>query len=101
MMKRKNILLSIICILPLFLSAEVKLNALFANGMVLQQDSDVPIWGWADPKEEIIIKANWGATAETVTLADGTWRVNLKTPKAGGPFEIVVQGKNKRSEERR
>jgi sialate O-acetylesterase len=94
-MKRRHLLFILIWILPQIISANVKLNALFANRMVLQQDTEIPMWGWADPMEKITIKASWGAKAETITNTDGTWRVNLKTPKAGGPFEITITGKNK------
>ena len=64
--------------------------------MVLQQQTSVNFWGWADPGEKVSILASWNKKAlETVADKNGDWKVTLHTPKAGGPFTIVVQGKNK------
>jgi sialate O-acetylesterase len=60
-----------------------------ADNMVVQQQSDVPLWGYGIPATLISVKASWGATASVRVGPDGTWRVNLKTPKAGGPYRIV------------
>jgi len=74
--------------------ADVRLNALFTDKMVMQRETKIPVWGWADPMEKITIEASWGAKAETITNMDSTWSVKIKTPKAGGPFQITVSGKN-------
>ena len=76
------------------LTANIVLNALFADHMVVQRETEILVWGWADPEEEIVIKASWGATAITVANIDSTWSVKLKTPEAGGPFTISFLGKN-------
>src|ERR1700722_14081385 len=34
-------------------NAAVKLPSLFGDHMVIQQGVEVPIWGWADPGEEV------------------------------------------------
>jgi sialate O-acetylesterase len=75
--------------------AEVQLPAIFSDGMVIQRETQSPIWGSADPGEKIDVKASWGATAGVIAKADGSWKIMLKTPKAGGPFSITVTGKNK------
>jgi sialate O-acetylesterase len=94
-MKLRYFTLFAIWILPQAISANVKLNALFANRMVVQQNYEIPMWGWADPMEKITIEASWGAKAEAIANVDSSWRVKLKTPKAGGPFEVTITGKNK------
>lgn len=76
------------------LFADVTLNSLFSDHMVLQHNTTIPVWGWADPKEAIVVTSSWGETLETVTAKDGTWRVSLKTPEAGGPYHLSVTGKN-------
>ena len=81
-------------ILPQLLIAEVTLNSLFSDQMVVQRESEIPIWGWADAGESIKIEASWGEKITTTALDDGTWKAYLKTPKAGGPYEIVVSGEN-------
>lgn len=79
---------------PVF--ADVKLPALFCENMVLQRETDAPIWGWADPSEQITISAGWTKETATATAGqDGRWTTTLRTPKAGGPYGITVAGRNK------
>ncbi|WP_299669105.1 sialate O-acetylesterase [uncultured Polaribacter sp.] len=80
--------------LPQFLMANVTLHALFSDHMVIQRETEIPVWGWADPFEKVEVLGSWGKKASTATKADGSWMVNLKTPKAGGPFTIRISGKN-------
>lgn len=81
-------------VLPQLLLANVKLNTLFSDHMVIQRETEIPIWGWADPNENVEVITSWGESAKTVTDANGNWRVDLKTPKAGGPFTITVSANN-------
>ncbi|NOY79847.1 MAG: sialate O-acetylesterase [Kiritimatiellaeota bacterium] len=74
--------------------AEVRLPSLFADHMVFQRQADAPVWGWADPGEKVEVSASWGAKSATAADADGKWRVDLKTPEAGGPFTVAVAGRN-------
>ena len=74
--------------------AEVRMSTLFGDHMVLQQDSKLPIWGWAEPGETVTVTL--GKSAEkAITGADGKWRVNLP-PNASGstPLTLTVAGKN-------
>lgn len=74
-------------------SAAVKPSALFTDHMVLQQGMEVPIWGTADPGEAVRVTFN-GQTVSTTAGADGKWMVRLASLKAGGPFEMQIEGKN-------
>lgn len=89
-----SILLFIGLTLPTALLADVKLNTLFSDNMVVQRDAKIPVWGWADKGEKITISASWGETVKTVADKKGNWRIDLQTPKAGGPHTITVTGKN-------
>ena len=89
----KFLAILIIC-LPISAFADVTLNSLFSNHMVIQRDADVPVWGWADPNEKVEVFTSWGEQVSVTTGADGTWRVDIKTPQAGGPHKITVSGKN-------
>jgi sialate O-acetylesterase len=96
-MKLKLFVLTNICF-ALFnkqLSAQTKLPYFFSDSMVLQQLDTVAIWGTDNPKTKIIVKANWGATASTITNNNGLWKLRLKTPAAGGPFIISISGSSK------
>lgn len=92
-MKNRIVICLILFMAPLS-HADIRLNNLFSDHMVIQRDSDVPIWGWGDPGEKVIINASWGAKAKTTTNSDGTWKTILKTPEAGGPFTLTISGKN-------
>ncbi|PQV49016.1 sialate O-acetylesterase [Jejuia pallidilutea] len=91
---RVTVFVTLVFVLPQLLQANVKLNALFSDNMVVQRNTEIPIWGWADVNENIYVEASWGEKAHVVTAADGTWKVKLKTPQAGGPHKIVVSGNN-------
>jgi sialate O-acetylesterase len=73
--------------------AAVKPSALFTDHLVLQRDCDVPVWGAADPGEAVKVTFN-GQTRSTTAGADGKWMVHLSKLKAGGPFEMQIDGKN-------
>jgi len=66
---------------------------LLSAGMVLQQGMPVPIWGRADPDEQVTVSM---AGQEHVTTADATghWRVDLDPMTAGGPFTLTAAGAN-------
>lgn len=75
--------------------ADVRLPAVIGDNMVVQRETDVPIWGWAAPGEAVSVKASWGGPALTAQPdASGKWRVKLRTPAAGGPHTITISGKN-------
>lgn len=73
--------------------AQVRLPRLVSNGMVLQRDAPVRIWGWAKPGEEVSV-AFQGKTYRATTGADGQWRVQLPAMKAGGPYELKIDASN-------
>jgi len=73
--------------------ATVKPAALFSDHMVLQQGTDVPVWGTADPGEQVKVFFS-GQTLSTTADADGRWIVHLAKLKPGGPFEMQIEGKN-------
>ena len=61
--------------------------------MVLQRNKLIPVWGWADAHEKITVQFN-KQTKTTVADKNGKWQVKLDIEKAGGPYELVVSGKN-------
>jgi sialate O-acetylesterase len=75
--------------------ANVAVPALIADSMVLQQQSDVALWGWADPGEKIQVSNSWNSSSAT-TIADarGNWQVRIRTAAAGGPFKLIIKGSN-------
>ena len=73
-----------------FLQAQIELPAVFGNNMVLQQKTLAPIWGKTVPNQIVFVKTSWGALAKTVSGSDSLWQTKIKTPKAGGPYEIKI-----------
>jgi len=75
--------------------AAIKLPALIGNNMVLQQNSVINVWGWADAGEKVIIHASWlTATSSAITTSLGDWKTTLKTPESGGPYKMTISGRD-------
>lgn len=73
--------------------ADVRLPHLFSDHMVLQRAVPVPVWGWANPGENVTVSLN-RHTATAQTDAKGAWRVTLPALQAGGPHTLIVRGNN-------
>jgi len=76
--------------------AAPRLHALFADHAVLQRDTPVPVWGWAEPGEAITVTCA-GQTHRTTADARGEWTVTLTAMPAGGPFDLTVEGKGRQA----
>ncbi|MGB2862656.1 MAG: sialate O-acetylesterase [Sedimentisphaerales bacterium] len=75
--------------------ADIKLPAVIGDNMVLQQGGKVSIWGWADPGEEVMAGVSWNNMKWAVKAdKDGKWTFRMNPPKAGGPYEMTLSGKN-------
>jgi sialate O-acetylesterase len=71
------------------LFAQLKISPLFSNHAVLQRQKPLPVWGKANPNEEITV--NFAQkTQKTVTNTEGVWRVTFAAMEAGGPFDMTV-----------
>jgi len=74
--------------------AEVRLPSIIGNHMVLQQKSEVNLWGWCAPSEKISVKCSWDTTRYITKGTSGAkWSLIIKTPEAGGPFSITINEK--------
>jgi sialate O-acetylesterase len=72
---------------------QIKLPAVIGDNMVLQQNSEVAIWGWGDPGSEIQVTGSWNNdTVKTKITNQSQWKVKIKTPPAGGPFTVSIKG---------
>ena len=76
------------------LHAEIKLDSLFADGMVLQREMRVPVWGWADAGEKVTV--TFAGQTQTTTADDkGKWMVKLDAMSASTDArELTVTGKS-------
>jgi len=81
--------------------ADVKLPAMFSDGMMLQRQKEstdgVPVWGTAEPGEKVLVTLDANGT-ETGGMGrpdeNGKWSVSLPLPKPGGPYKMTIKGKN-------
>src|SRR4028119_478920 len=75
------------------LYADVRLPKLVGDNMVLQQNTRLPLWGWASPGERVTVSFN-GQQGAAKAGKDGKWTLTLAPVPAGGPFEMTIKGKN-------
>jgi len=58
--------------------------AIFGDNMVLQQQSDVAIWGWAKANSQVRVVTSWNKKSySTRSDGQGYWKLTVKTPSAG------------------
>jgi len=72
------------------LKAEIGVPYFFGENMVLQQNTQTPVWGTATPGSTVKVKTSWNNyTYSAKTDDDGKWKVSVQTPSAGGPYVMV------------
>lgn len=86
-------LLIFLFLLPVKSYGNIKLPVLISDGMVLQRDTRLNIWGWASAGEKVVVKFN-KKSYRTITGSDGKWKVILPPMKAGGPYTMEISGNN-------
>lgn len=75
--------------------AKISVPAIFGNHMVLQKEAEVKLWGWGKPLERVVVTTSWSTdTLKTIVDNQANWALVLKTPEAGGPHSIKIQGYN-------
>lgn len=74
-------------------SAQITLPRLISNGMVLQRDIPIPVWGWAPAGETVKVSFN-NKTYTVQSGVDNKWLLKLKPMKAGGPYAMNIDGSN-------
>src|SRR5262245_8886955 len=68
----------------------LRLPLLFSDGMVLQRDKPIVVWGWAKPGARVTVRIAAKSGRSTASV-DSSWRVTLPPHPAGGPFTLTVQ----------
>lgn len=70
--------------------AEVRLPQIISDGMVVQRDRPLTLWGTADPGESVTVKVAKGKSATVTADANGKWRAELPALKTGKTYTITV-----------
>ncbi len=82
-----------------FAAAAVRLPHILSDGAVLEQSSDVRLWGWSDrPGKRLTVAASWGERRSTVIADDGSWQVVIRTPEASFDRHSIVFDDGRRTE---
>ncbi|MBW7893708.1 MAG: sialate O-acetylesterase [Opitutaceae bacterium] len=86
----------VLCLLftAVLVSAAILPAPLFRDGVVLQRDKPLPVWGTAEPGERVEVHFR-SQTATAVAGADGRWQVTLQAESASAePAELVMTARN-------
>lgn len=95
-MKRIIITTLVLSFFTINMYGKIILPSVFADNMVLQQNSRVAIWGWSEPGETIRIVCNWNKDTVKVKADNSSkWSTSIKTIAAGGPYSIQILGNDK------
>jgi sialate O-acetylesterase len=87
-MKRFSII-AILLLAALQTFGAVRLPAVLSDGMVLQRNEPIKVWGWAGSNEKFDIFWN-GKKVHVTASSDGTWEAVLPEMRAGGPYTMII-----------
>jgi sialate O-acetylesterase len=74
-------------------SADVKLPAIVSSNMVLQRNTSVVLWGWADPEERVTVEASWlNEPLNTTADQEGNWKIEVSTNDSRDKHTISIKG---------
>lgn len=92
---KRYVLLAVGLVFAFPARGDVRLPAIFSDHMVLARAERVPIWGQADPGENVTVVLGQQSAAARASL-DGKWSVALDLRQEGpGPLAMFVSGRNK------
>ena len=77
--------------LTIGVQAKVRLPHIICDNMVLQQQTDARLWGWAQPGKTVKVTTSWNNEVVSAKVdKGGKWLVKVKTPKASyAPLSIT------------
>lgn len=88
---KKFLLLMVLGTMSIAVKAQVAMSQLFTDNMVLQRESEVPLWGKAKPGKPVHVITSWDNKEYfSDVTSDGKWEVKVNTPTAGGPYTITI-----------
>ena len=90
MENKKIIVLAIFISLSISIFPQLRLANIFGDGMVLQRNDSINIWGWSKSGDKVSIIFH-GDEYNTISNNDGKWLVQTKHYLAGGPFSLKIK----------
>jgi sialate O-acetylesterase len=73
--------------------SQVRLPRLISDGMILQRETPVKIWGWAKAGEKVSLQLN-KQSFQAIADKKGNWQIILPQQQTGGPFDMSIQASN-------
>lgn len=70
-------------------NAAVTLPSVLSDGVILQRDAPITIWGKADPSEKVTVRLGTN-TSSSIADSTGQWTATLAAMPAGGPYTLQV-----------
>ena len=82
-MNRRLFFLALLMIWAVTMQAKVRLSHLVSDNMVIQQQTDVRLWGWAKAGKKVIATTSWSnQKSEAKADQQGRWLLTVKSPAA-------------------
>lgn len=82
-MKQKILFLVVLMTTVISVNAKVRLPHLVSDNMIIQQQTDVRLWGWTKPGRTVVATTSWSnQRAETKADKQGRWLLTVRSPKA-------------------
>ena len=91
----KKIVLAFIAALCCFAAQALNWPQIFQPNMMLQQQTEARLWGWAGKGSKVEVTTSWDNATYTATAdkQTGSWEVRIRTPKASyDPQTITIKG---------
>ncbi|MDO8317494.1 MAG: sialate O-acetylesterase [Flavobacterium sp.] len=92
-MKKQYLFLLVILISSISINAQVSVAKIFADNMVLQRNTPIPVWGTAKANEKIEIRFN-KQIKKAKADKNGKWMIRLDNENAGGPYSLAIKASN-------
>ncbi|MEQ1586915.1 MAG: sialate O-acetylesterase [Cyclobacteriaceae bacterium] len=90
---KKQFILTFALLLSFYSYSNIRLPKILGDNMVLQRNKPIKLWGWADAGEKVSVLFN-NQSVSTKAGKNGTWLLTLKPETAGGPYQLILKGKN-------
>ena len=82
-MNKRILSLAVLAVVTIGSQAKVKLPHLVSDNMVIQQQTDVRLWGWAKAGSKVVATTSWSdQRSEAKADKQGRWLLTVKSPKA-------------------
>ena len=82
-MNKRILSLAVLAVVNIGSQAKVKLPHLVSDNMVIQQQTDVRLWGWAKAGSKVVATTSWSTQrSEAKVDKQGRWLLTVKSPQA-------------------